>query len=63
MFWISYSVTFVLASVVAIVMMAIRLVLSVVERALGSIPSVNSGTAASHCGITSERSHRSSRRS
>jgi hypothetical protein len=33
MFWISYSITFVLASAIAIVLMAIRLVLSAVAIA------------------------------
>jgi uncharacterized membrane protein len=37
MFWISYSVTFVLASVIAAALIAIRLVLSAVERAFGLI--------------------------
>ena len=32
MFWISYSVTFVLASAIAIAFMAIRLVLSVARK-------------------------------
>jgi hypothetical protein len=35
MFWIAYSVTFVLASVIAVALVAIRLVLSAVERAFG----------------------------
>ena len=35
MFWISYSVTFVLASAIAMALIAIRLVLSVLRRALG----------------------------
>ena len=34
MFWISYSITFVLASAIALALMAIRLVLSVLGRAL-----------------------------
>jgi len=36
MFWISYCVTFVLASAIAIALTAIRLVLSAVGRAFGS---------------------------
>jgi hypothetical protein len=34
MFWISYSVTFVLASAIAIALTAIRLVLSTIEKLL-----------------------------
>lgn len=37
MFWISYFVTFVLASVIAIALTTIRLVLSVVGRGFASI--------------------------
>lgn len=35
MFWISYSITFVVASAIAIALMAIRLVLSAVGKAFG----------------------------
>lgn len=38
MFWISYSITFVLASAIAVALMAIRLVLSAVRRGFGSVP-------------------------
>jgi hypothetical protein len=43
MFWISYSVTFVLASAITIALLAIRLALSVVERAFASIAPRNQG--------------------
>jgi uncharacterized membrane protein len=58
MFWISYSVTFVLASVIAIALMAIRLVLSVVGRAFGSIPATKQEKSVTHYGIVSARSRR-----
>jgi hypothetical protein len=38
MFWISYFVTLVLASAIAVALTAIRLVLLAIGRALGSIP-------------------------
>jgi uncharacterized membrane protein len=41
MFWISYSVTFVLASAVAVALMAIRLVFLAVRRALGLVEALN----------------------
>jgi uncharacterized membrane protein len=48
MFWISYSVTFVLASAIAIAFMAIRLVLLVVGRAFGSIPPMKQEKSVGH---------------
>jgi hypothetical protein len=45
MFWISYCVTFVLASAAAIVLMAIRIVLSAVARGFGLAPTLNHGKA------------------
>jgi hypothetical protein len=46
MFWISYSVTFVLAAAIAMASMAIRLVLSAVGRAFGWTAPVNQESAA-----------------
>jgi hypothetical protein len=43
MFWISYFVTFVLASAITIALMAIRLVLSAAGSAFGSIPPLCKG--------------------
>jgi hypothetical protein len=47
MFWIAYSVTFVLASVIAVALIAIRLVLSAVGKALGLISPRHHGKASS----------------
>jgi hypothetical protein len=58
MFWISYFVTFVLASAIAIALMAVRLVLSAVGRAFGLIPPQHQGTAASRWQDRSSRSDR-----
>lgn len=55
MFWISYSVTFVLASASAIALMATRMVVSAVGRALGLIPPLNPGSALSRPGFRSGR--------
>lgn len=46
MFWISYSVTFVLASVAAIALMGIRLVLSAAGRAFALISPLHQSNVA-----------------
>ena len=58
MFWISYAVTLVLASAIAIALVAIRLVLSVVGRAFGSIPQMKQEKSVTRYGIVSARSRR-----
>jgi hypothetical protein len=58
MFWISYFVTFVLASAIAIVLMAVRLVLSAVRRAFGLIPPQCRGNDVTHCAVMSAQSRR-----
>lgn len=60
MFWISYSVTLVLASAIAVAFMAIRLVLSAVGRAVGWIPPLHQVNAVSRGGSMSARICRSS---
>jgi hypothetical protein len=60
MFWIAYSVTFVLASAIAAALTALRLVLSVVERAFGLIRPLHQGNAARRCGVISVPSNRPS---
>jgi hypothetical protein len=47
MFWISYSVTFVLAAAIAIALMTIRLVLSALRRAFGWTEALNQRNTAS----------------
>jgi len=58
MFWIVYSVAFVLASAIAIVLLAIRLVFSAIGRAFGLIPQLNQGNAASRRRVMYSRSRR-----
>ena len=55
MFWISYSVAFVLASAVAIAFVAIRLALSAVGKAFGLILLLNQRNTVSQRGIISAR--------
>lgn len=56
MFWISYSVTFVLASAIATALMTIRLVLSSARKVFGLIPQLNQGDATSSVGVVCARS-------
>jgi hypothetical protein len=58
MFWISYSVTFVLASAVAIALMAIRLVLSAANSAFGPFPPLHKRNAVGGWRAMSRRSRR-----
>jgi hypothetical protein len=58
MFWISYSVIFILASAVAIALAAIRLVLSAAGRAFGWTALVNQESAATRQRVTYLRSRR-----
>lgn len=58
MFWIFYSVTFVLASAIAIASMAIRLVLSAVGKAFGWTAPVDRESAATRQQVTYVRSRR-----
>jgi hypothetical protein len=58
MFWISYSITFVLALAIAIALMAVRLVLSAVRRAFVSIPPSHQGNTVIRWRVVSLRSRR-----
>jgi uncharacterized membrane protein len=56
MFWISYCVTFALASAIAIVFVAIRLVLLAATSAFGSFRLLHKRNAAGGWGAMSRRS-------
>ncbi len=58
MFWISYFISFVLASAIAIALMTIRLVLSVVGNAFGWNPTPHKGNAATQLRVMAPRSRR-----
>jgi hypothetical protein len=60
MLWISYSVTFVLASAIAMPFIAIRLVLSAAGRVFRLIPPGHRGNAASRKRVVSALNRHSS---